>query len=218
MNFGQLENGVRGIQSGLCDGFYAMNTGMLNGFAGVQNTLTTGFSGVDNAICSLGYQTQAGINSVNVGAMQNTNAIQQDINANTVANMQNTNALQSQLADCCCENRAAIAQVRYDMATDTCAINTNASNNTRDIIDSQNSNTRAILEAIQQNKVDAMQDKITELTAQLTSANLAASQAAQNAYLVNELRPSPVPAYITANPYCNCGNAYNYGNCCGTLA
>lgn len=137
MNFGQLENGVRGIQSGLCDGFYAMNTGMLNGFAGVQNTLTTGFSGVDNAICSLGYQTQAGINSVNVGAMQNTNAIQQDINANTVANMQNTNALQSQLADCCCENRAAIAQVRYDMATDTCAINTNASNNTRDIIDSQ---------------------------------------------------------------------------------
>ena len=75
-----------------------------------------------------------------------------------------------------------------------------------------NSNTRAILEAIQQNKVDAMQDKITELTAQLTSANLAASQAAQNAYLVNELRPSPVPAYITANPYCNCGN------CCGTLA
>ena len=218
MNFGQLENGVRGIQSGLCDGFYAMNTGMLNGFAGVQNTLTTGFSGVDNSICSLGYQTQAGINSVNVGAMQNTNAIQQDINANTVANMQNTNALQSQLADCCCENRAAIAQVRYDMATDTCAINTNASNNTRDIIDSQNSNTRAILEAIQQNKVDVMQDKITELTAQLTSANLAASQAAQNAYLVNELRPSPVPAYITANPYCNCGNAYSYGNCCGTLA
>lgn len=51
MNFQGLENGVRGIQQGLCDGFYAMNTSLLNGF-----------NGVDNAICNLGYQTQNGFN------------------------------------------------------------------------------------------------------------------------------------------------------------
>lgn len=107
MNFGQLENGVRGIQQGLCDGFYAQNTNLLNGFAGVQNSLTNGFAGVDNAICTLGYQTQAGINSVNVAGMQNTNALQQAINANTVAGMQNTNAIQSQLAQCCYNIMAA---------------------------------------------------------------------------------------------------------------
>ena len=75
MNFSDLEAGVRGIQSGLCDGFYAMNTGMLNGFAGVQQTLCQGFSGVntallqgfhgvDNAICTLGYQNQQGFNGL----------------------------------------------------------------------------------------------------------------------------------------------------------
>lgn len=45
-----LENGVRGIQQGLCDGFYAMNTGMLNGFSGIQSTLCQGFAGVNQGI------------------------------------------------------------------------------------------------------------------------------------------------------------------------
>jgi len=62
------------------------------------------------------------------------------------------------------------------MATDTCSINTNAATNTRDIIDAENANARAILDAIQQNKVDAMQDKITTLTAQNQQLALAASQ------------------------------------------
>lgn len=71
-NFNGLENSVRGIQSGLCDGFYAMNTGMLNGFAGVSN-----------AICNLGYE-QAQLS-----------------NATNVALMQGQNAVQTQLAECC---------------------------------------------------------------------------------------------------------------------
>lgn len=51
--FNDLNNGIRGIQQGLCDGFYAQNTNMLNGF-----------HGVDNAICNLGYQTQQGFNTL----------------------------------------------------------------------------------------------------------------------------------------------------------
>ena len=112
-----------GINYGLCDGFYAQNTNMLNGFASVQNAMCQGFNGLNTAI------------------MQGTNTIQQDINAVNIANMQNANAMQRQLADCCCENRAAIAQVRYDMATDTCAIQNTIQNTTRDLLDNQNANT-----------------------------------------------------------------------------
>lgn len=206
-----LENGIRGIQQGLCDGFYAQNSTMLQGFNGLNNAITTGTNAIQNTLCQ-------GFNGVNTGLLTSTNLLQSDLNAINIANMQNTNALASQLADCCCENRAAIAQVRYDMATDTCAINTNVSNVTRDIIDSQNANTRAILEAIQEGKVEALRDKIATLTAQNQSLQFAASQQAQNAYLVNELRPCPIPAYVVDNPYC-CNDTYvkyNYRNCgCG---
>lgn len=228
MNFSDLQSGVRGVTQGLCDGFYAMNTGMLNGFAGVQSSLTNGFSGVDNAICTLGYQTQAGINSINVAGMQNTNAIQQSINDvnvgnmvntnalqgaikdNTFAAIQNTNAIQTQLADCCCENRAAVADVKYTMATDTCALKTEIANATRDMIDNQNANTRNILDFL-------VQDKISNLENENASLRLSASQQAQNNYLVNALRPCPIPAYITCNPFSSCNNSYGcgYSNGCG---
>lgn len=206
MNFNQMENGIRGIQQGLCDGFYAQNTNLLNGFAGVQNSLTNGFAGVDNAICTLGYQTQAGINSVNVAGMQNTFGLQQAINENTVAGMQNTNALQSQLAQCCCDNRAGQKDIEYRMATDTCAIQNTVQNTTRDIIDNANSNTRSILDFL-------VQDKISTLQTENQNLKLAASQAAQNNYLVDQLRPCPIPAYVTCNPW---ASSYNYGyNGCG---
>ncbi len=206
MNFSQLESGVRGIQQGLCDGFYAQNTNLLNGFAGVQNSLTNGFAGVDNAICTLGYQTQAGINSMNVANMQNTNAIQRDINANTVAGMQNTNALQTQLAQCCCGLEAGQKDIAYRMAQDTCAVQNTIQNTTRDIIDTSNANTRSILDFL-------VQDKITSLQAENQNLKLAASQAAQNNYLVDQLRPCPIPAYVTCNPW---ASSYNYGyNGCG---
>lgn len=200
-----LENGVRGIQQGLCDGFYSQNSTMLQGFNGLNNVITTEANSIQNTLCQ-------GFNGINTGMLTATNLIQSDLNAMNIANMQNSNALSSQLADCCCENRAAIAQVRYDMATDTCAINTNASNNTRDIIESQNCNTRAILDAIQESKVEALRDKIDMLTAQNQSLRFAASQQAQNAYLVNELRPCPVPAYVVDNPYC-CNTNYKIGGC-----
>lgn len=58
MNFQSLENAVRGVQSGLCDGFYAQNTTMLQGFNGLQNSLCQGFNGVNTNISNLGYQMQ----------------------------------------------------------------------------------------------------------------------------------------------------------------
>lgn len=105
MNFNNLDGAVRSLQSGLCDGFYAMNTGMLNGFAGVQQTLCQGFGGVNTAITTSGYETRGAISDLgyrlqdcccsirndissgfaatNYNAAQNTNAIVQAGNANT---------------------------------------------------------------------------------------------------------------------------------------
>ena len=202
MNFQSLENAVRGIQQGLCDGFYAVNTSVLNGFHGVDNAICTlgyqnaqlisgmqmqvanEFRGVDNAICTLGYQTQQG-----------------------------QNAIQTQLAQCCCENRAGQADIKYQMATDTCAIQNTIQNTTRDIIDNNNCNTRSILDFL-------VNDKISTLQAENQNLKLAASQAAQNSYLLSELKPCPQPAYITCNPftgqYGGYGyNGYGYNNGCG---
>lgn len=158
--FNDLQNGIRGLERGLCDGFY-----------GVQN----GF-----------------------------------------------NALSSQLAQCCCDNRAAIADLKYTAAQEACATRNLMQTNTRDIIDAQNAGTRAILDFL-------TQDKIATLTAENQSLKFAASQSAQNAFitanqeaqtaeLIRRLgRDVPVPAYVVPNPNCCYGNpvGVNYSGGCG---
>lgn len=191
MNFQGLENGVRGVQQGLCDGFYAQNTAIMNGF-----------HGVDNAVCNLGYNAQQGFNAANVVALQNQNA------------------LQTQLANCCCENRAGQADIKYQMATDTCAITTALANNTRDIIDNQNANYRGLMDWMVQRDMDALRTENQNL-------KLAASQANQNTYLtntivgqteqlINRIAPTPVPSYQVPAPYPYCApnGGYGYGNNC----
>ena len=88
--------------------------------------------------------------------------------------------MQMQAANCCCENRAAIAQVRYDMATQACDTRNTVQNATRDIIDANNQNSRAILDFLTQSKLSDLQTENQNL-------KLAASQAAQNNYLISQL-------------------------------
>lgn len=198
-----LENGVRGIQQGICDGFYAMNTGMLNGFANVQNAMCQGFSGLHTSI------------------NQGTTDIIQTINADTVANMQNTNAitagitaLGTQMAQCCCDSRyetaKGFADLGYALASQSCDTRRALADSTRDIIDSNNAGVRSILDFL-------TQDRISSLQAENQALKFAASQSAQNAYLVGALKdPCPVPAYVVPNPNC-CYPTYGYGvSRCGT--
>lgn len=110
---------------------------------------------MDNAVCALG------------------NSMQQGFNATQMAMMQNQNALSTQLANCCCENRQGQADIKYQMATDTCAITTAIANNTRDIIDNQNANYRGLMDFMVQRDLDA-------LRAENQNLKLAASQANQN--------------------------------------
>lgn len=159
--FNDLQNGIRGIERGLCDGFY----GVSNGF-------------------------------------------------NTIGN---------QISDCCCQTQRTIDGVNYNMATQFANLANTMCGNTRDIIDSQNAGTRAILDFL-------TQDKIATLTAENQSLKFAASQASQNAFitanqeaqtaeLIRRLgRDCPVPAYVVPNPNCCYGNpvgiGYNGGCSC----
>ena len=144
----------------------------------LNNTLMNGFHGVDNAVCQLGYQTQQGFNT-----------------------------LGHQISDCCCTTQRAIDGVNYNLATQSNAIQNAMCNNTRDIIENQNCNTRSILDFL-------VQDKISALQAENQNLKLQASQAAQNQFLVNELRPCAKPAYITCNPY-TASYGFGYNNGCG---
>lgn len=171
---------------GLADSTYAIN-----------NTINSNFRGVDNAICSLGYNTQAGFNT-----------------------------LAHQLAQCCCDNKAAIADVKYAMATESCATRNTIQNTTRDILENANANSRAILDALNANYIRTLESENNSL-------KLSASQANQNAVLMAAMDANkaeilrrtgaecPTAAYIVQPPQpvtfpTNCCGQVNYaGNGCG---
>ena len=201
-----------------CDSACATVGDVQRGFdnQGVTNKL----NGLENGLCSLGYDQLAQMNTINQNISTTGFGIQQAITNMGIANMQDTNALSRQLADCCCENRAAIAQVRYDMATNACAVTNTIQSAARDIADNQNANYRALHDEIVAIRMEDKNAQIAALQSQVQALNLAQSQANQNQYLINTLRPCPTPAYITCNPwagqaaYGSCGTAYGYG--CGT--
>ncbi len=179
-----LERKADLTQSGLCDGFYAMNTTLLNGFSGVNQNMNNGFMNAELARCN----QQAAL-------------------------MQQMNNMQAQNAECCCNIKQAIGETNYNIATQACDTRNTIQNATRDIVDNQNCNARAILDALTAQRIEAKDAKIAEQNQQIFAAQLAASQAAQNAYLVNQLKPCPIPAYLVQNPSCCYGTATTACGC-----
>lgn len=172
---------------------------MCQGFNGVNTAVLTGVNTIENAICDLGYRNQQGINDIS-----------------------------RQIGDCCCTTGRAIDGVRYDMATQACETRHQASDNTRDIIDSQNAGTRAILEKLSQIEYNNLNDKYQAVVAENQSlkqnAFFAANQDAQTATLLRRLGAEcPQPAYMVQPPTPinfqtdGCGNVVfgGYGNNCG---
>ena len=158
---------------------------------GVTNKL----NGLENGLCD-------GFYAVNTSILNGVNSIQNAIQNASVANMQDTNALSRQLADCCCENRTGFQQVGYNLATQGNAIQVAIANQTQALMQNQNDNYRALHEEIVANRMEDMKTENANLRSQIQALNLAASQANQNTYLVNTLRPCPQPAYVVANPFC----------------
>lgn len=142
-NFQNVENGIRGVQNGLCDGFYAMNTGLMNGFHGVDNALCQGFNSVNGNITQARFDAQ----------------------------------------QCCCETNRNIDSIRFENERNTC-----------DIIQAANANTQRIVDLMTQNEIQSLRDE-------LQSAQLTLGNAQQTTNIINALRPTPQPAYITCSPY-----------------
>ena len=153
--------------------------GLADSTYALNNTIVNGFNGVDRAVCTLGFNMQTGFNGIS-----------------------------REIGDCCCTTQRAIDGVNYNMQSGFNALNNAICGQTRDIIDNQNANYRALMDFMVNEKLDALRAENSDL-------RLRASQAAQNQYLVDQLRPCPVPAYITCNPFAaSYGMAYS-GNGCG---
>lgn len=189
--------GNAGNSGGVVDGYV-----LTSDFANVERKIDS----VNQGLCDGFYQQAQLVNGTNM-AMANGFAQAELSRSNQqAALMQQISAMQMQAQECCCENRAAIAQVRYDMATQACDTRNTVQSATRDIIDNQNANSRAILDFLTQSKLQDLQSANQEL-------RLAASQAAQNNYLIAQLRPTPIPAYQSCNPWA--GGSYTGCAGCG---
>ena len=233
-DFPWLLNGQNGINANTNSGFDHLAT--QNMLGGIQGAVTSGFGDVQTALCG-GF---AGVNASINGAQ---NAVSQQLYTNQIsdlersfaaqtANTQGLNALQTQLAQCCCDNRAATADLKYTVATEACADRNASAMNTRDIIENANRNNQSILDKLCQLELDgvkaqveAKNDRISELQTQLNMAALRESQTAQNAFiqqgfsnevdaLYNRLNSCPVPTtpvygrtpiFQCQNNGCGCG-------------
>lgn len=199
--------GNNGNNGGVVDGYV-----LTSDFANVERKIDS----VNQGLCEGFYQQAQLVNGTNM-AMANGFAQAELSRANQQASlMQQLNAMQMQAANCCCENRAAIAQVRYDMATQACDTRNTVQNATRDIIDAMNSGFRGIDQRLTAQEIAAKDAKIAEQNQQLFAAQLAASQAAQNdtlkSYVSGQFayyNPRPVPSFSVPAPYqytgCGCG-------------
>ena len=212
-----LSTQINGIQNSITSGFGDVQTALCGGFAGVNASI----NGAQNAITSQMYANQ-------IADLERSFAAQ-------TANTAGMTALQAQLAQCCCDNRAATADLKYTVATENCADRTAAMQNTRDIIDAQTRGTQAILDKLCALELDGVKGQLAQaqrenlgLQNQLNMASFAASQAAQNTFiqqgfsdevdaLYNRLKNCPVgttPVYgnqpiFTCNGNnggCGCGN------------
>ena len=198
------------------------NNGFSNGGGAVQPIMADFQRGFDqNAVISgingLTAAVNTGFSNAEVSRCNSQANILQTLNNNqaNLSNQLNTIAMNQQ--NCCCENRAGLADLKYTVATEACADRSAISDALKDVIASNTANTQAILDKLCQQEIDALKAQNQQLQMQSYLANLAASQnaqtgqlltdnAAQTAALLQALNPTPVPAYVVANPNgCNCG-------------
>lgn len=174
------------------------NSAVLSGINGIDSALCQGFNGINTAILQSAYETQGAING-----------------------------LSHQLAQCCCDNKAAISDVKYAMATESCATRNTIQNTTRDILENANANSRAILDALNANYIRTLEQENNSL-------RLSASQSAQNAVLMAAMDANkaeilrrtgaecPTAAYIVQPPQpvtfpTNCCGQAQFGGCNGSF-
>lgn len=191
---------------------------VMNGLNGLTSAVSNGFANAEVSRCNA-----------------QTNLLQ-TLNANQNASTAAMNQIAMGLQNCCCENRAGLADLKYTVATENCADRQAISDGLRDVIANNTANTNALMSSITsgiqsikddlcQDRLDAANRQIAQLQTQLNMANLAASQTAQTAQLIQDnnaqtaaliqrIAPAPTPSYTVPNPYTGCcGNQGYYGGC-----
>ena len=185
------------------DGVYGINNQLCSGFAGV----TAAVNGAQSAIAQQLYGNQ-------IADLERSFAAQ-------TASTAGMTALQAQLAQCCCDNRAATADLKYTVGTESCATRTANAENTNALLAALNGGIQSIKDQLCQDKIDAKNDTIAQLRSELMYARGQASQDVQTAAiqagqrtLANEIEqyvaPKAVPAYIVQNPNC-CSQNFGCG-------
>lgn len=207
-----------------------LNVGQVNGFANAQQAMCSGFNGVSQAVSNGFAQSEISANARQMADMQQNFATQ-------TALTQSLNTLQAQLAQCCCDNRAATNDLRYTVATEACADRSAVSDALRDVIASNTANTQAILDKLCQQELEAEKRENANLRSQIqlmqltgtqdaqtqtllagqsaNTASILAGQAQRAAEVEQYVNPTAVPAYIVQNPNC-CTPQYNTGCGCNT--
>lgn len=184
---------------------------------GINNSINTGFGNAEIASCNRAMDAMQTAYNNQIATMNQNFAQSQNLD-------NQLNGIGMSLQNCCCENRAGVADLKYTVATEACADRAAVSNALRDVIDANNASTQRILDQMCQDKIDAKNEQIANLRSELMYARGQASQDVQTAAiqagqraLANEVEqyilPTPKPAYVVQNPNCcpqnvgcGCGN------------
>ena len=195
-DFANIERKLDSISNGICDSTFALNNNLNSGFFGVQNSLTQGFAGINTALLQGNYALSSQLADCCCG-------------------------VKTQLADCCCRIERGIDGINYNNALQTSTLQQTLCNNTRDIIENQNANYRALHDEIVANRIEDKNAQITAQQNEINALRLKASQEAQNNYLISQLgEKCPVPAFVVNGPTpvnfpTNCCNTFSGFNTCG---
>lgn len=189
-NFNQLDNGIRSIANGICDGFYAQNNAINNVLSAIQNcccqtqyNIAQNANGITTAIAGLGAQVQQGFCGVDKSILQQN-----------YQNQAGFNDITNQIANGICSLTRGQENLKYAMAT-----------NTSTIINEANKNTDRIINYLTQNEMD-------KLRTELQAAQFQLSQLSQTSNIVNQLMPVAKPAYLTCSPFASAYGLVN-NNC-----
>ena len=207
-----VRDGISALSTQLCGCCGDMQMGLANGFAGVQQALCNGFAGTTAAV---------------TGAQ---NAVTQQLYSNELASLNRSFAEQTANTQGFTGVNSGIADLRYTVATEACADRAAVNDALRDVIAANTASTQRILDQLCQDKIDAKNDEIARLRQEINMQTLAASQAAQNAFisqgfanevdqLYNRLSNCPVPStpvygrtpiFTCNNNGCGCGCGGNF--------
>lgn len=204
-------NALSGLQSSVSNGFANASTQLCNCCADIQQSLCNGFAGVNQTVNGGFANAETAANARQMANMQQGFGIQTAITGGL-------NNLSAQFADCCCENRLGLADLKYTVATENCADRAALSDGIRDVIAAQTASTQRILDQMCSDKIDAKNDEIAQLRQEVLYARGQASQVAQNANIINgiydRLNQCPVgtvpvygeqPIFTCNNNGCGCG-------------